>query len=200
MLLALDPGMNSPGVALFAPDPAGGPWPQLVAAARVSIPGRYALEDAGQRWFYVADAISTWFFQNAKDQRHTIIAFEKPQWYQRTKSKVDPNDLVGIAGVAANVCGMLRPAKIISPEPAVWIGQVPKVCQVCKGKAKKQCLACKGSAWRTPRGSFIRRRLTEAELALVPDQNDAIDAVGVGLWACGRLTPVSVLSNGRDGR
>lgn len=200
MLLAIDPGMNSPGVALFAPHPAGEPFPVLVAASRVSIPGHLAQCDAGQRWFYVAQHICRWFAGHQVPYDNMIVAFEKPQWYQRTKSKGDPNDLVGVAGVAAAVCGLMQPSKIISPEPAVWIGQLPKVCQVCKGRAKKQCRECRGSAWETPRGRYIRRRLSEIELALVPDQNDAIDAVGIGLWACGRLEKHVVFSNGRDGR
>jgi hypothetical protein len=200
VLLSIDPGMNSPGVALFMPDPKGGPWPVLVAAARLASPRHLADNDAGQRWFYVADAIASWYFRTSSDHRDLVLAFEKPQWYQRAKSKGDPNDLVGVAGVAANVCGMLRPAKIYSPEPSVWIGQLSKVCKACKGVAKKKCLVCRGSAWETVRGQYIRKRLTADELAKCPDQNDAIDAVGIGLWASGRLTPHTVFSNGRDGR
>ena len=89
-------------------------------------------------------------------------------------------------------------AAILTPTPAEWIGQLSKVCPACRGKAKKKCSECRGSAWETPRGRRIRSRLTPAELALVPDQNDAIDAVGLGLYALGRLTPQRSLSNGRD--
>lgn len=199
MLVALDPGMNSPGVAVFHPGKA--PYPDLYAAGRVSIPRHLAENDAGQRWYYVAKHIVEWLAARVPMLTPPgIIAFEKPQWYQRAKSKGDPNDLVGVAGVAANVCGLLQPSKIISPEPATWIGQLSKVCPTCQGKAKKKCVDCRGSAWETPRGRYIRKRLSADELALVPDQNDAIDAVGIGLWALGRLKPHTVFSNGRDGR
>jgi len=97
--------------------------------------------------------------------------------------------------------------EVFSPMPAEWVGQLSKVCAYCDGKkgrgrGKKRvlCPECKGSDWETPRGRRIRSRLSPAELALVPDQNDAIDAVGLGLWKLGRFTPRSVLSNGRDGR
>lgn len=224
MLLSIDPGMNSPGVALF--DNAS----RLFRAGRVPIPTRYATYRPGHRWMVVARDIVQWLcsesgVNHVDDRMITDVVFEKPQWYQRAKSKGDPNDLVGVAGVAANVTGMLschRDIRVFSPEPAEWIGQCPKVCPVCKGKKtaptigftqsminakngkhkreKTYCAACGSSAWGTPRGQVIRRRLDERELALVPDQNDAIDAVGIGLFAVDRLKPVSIFSNGRDGR
>jgi hypothetical protein len=213
MLLSLDPGMNSPGVALFV----GG---QLSAAARVAVPDGFADLPDGARWMHVGHEIATWARARGEVRR---VVFEKPQWYQRGKSKGDPNQLVGVAGVAANVTGMLvcdHPIEVLSPTPAEWIGQLPKVCQTCKGKkttgvplmpgsrdvgkparrVKTICRACGNSAWGTPRGRRIRSRLTDAEIALVPDQNDAIDAVGIGLFALGRLERVSVFSNGNDGR
>lgn len=195
MFLAIDPGLNSPGVALFKSD-------VLIAAARIRVPDEFAEFSPGERWCEVAQLIARWVM-TLDDILHVV--FERPQWYARGKSKGDPNQLAGVAGVAAAVCGILtgvngdRPL-ISSPTPAEWIGQLSKVCPACKGKAKKKCAECRGSAWETPRGRFIRKRLSEAELALVPDQNDAIDAVGLGLFILGRLKPRSVLSNGRDGR
>ena len=186
MLLALDPGLNSPGVALFDTG-------ALLAATRIAVPDTWVrIASAGQRWLEVAKLIVAW------SSRHDVdtVVFEKPQWDARSK-KVDPNDLVGIAGVAANVTGHLRSARVLSPTPLEWIGQLSKKCHVCKKNLKK-CPECKGSAWETPRGRRIRSRLTPNELALVPDQNDAIDAVGLGLWSLGRLTPRTFFSNGRD--
>lgn len=197
MLLALDPGTNSPGIALFENG-------QLRAANRIQ-GSNYRLLPDGQRWLEVAKSIATWLQIMGCDDLINDLVFEKPQWYAATKSKGDPNQLAGVAGVAAATCGILATLscdgfRIKSPTPAEWIGQLSKVCPVCKGKAKKKCPECRGSAWETPRGRRIRSRLSPAELALVPDQNDAIDAVGLGLWALGRLTRHSVHSNGRDGR
>ena len=197
MLLAIDPGMNSPGVALFVPST---PGQMLRHAARIPAPSNFKDLPDGARWLHVAHLIAQW--ANEKGRVKTVV-FEKPQWYAREKSKGDPNQLVGVAGVAANVTGILsvcESLEVLSPTPAEWIGQVPKVCPVCKGKAKRKCKACEGSAWKTPRGVRIRSRLAPDEIALVPDQNDAIDAVGLGLFALGRLQRHSVFSNGRDGR
>ena len=197
MLLAIDPGMNSPGVALFVPNT---PEQMLRHAARLVIPEDWNTLPDGARWLRVAAEIHSWAAARGVVK---AVVFERPQWYARGKSKGDPNQLAGVAGVAANVTGRLsvfETLEILSPKPAEWIGQLPKVCGVCRGKAKKKCLECRGSAWETPRGRFIRSRLRPDELALVPDQNDAIDAVGLGLWALGRLKPKAVFSNGRDGR
>lgn len=196
MLLALDPGMNSPGAALFVPNT---PGMMLRHAARISIPPAFASRPDGARWLAVAHEIARW--ANALGRIQAVV-FERPQWYTAAKSKGDPNQLAGVAGVAANVTGILsvcEPLEVYSPKPAEWIGQLSKVCPVCEGKAKRKCGECKGSAWETPRGRRIRSRLEPDELALVPDQNDAIDAVGLGLWALGRLEPRRTFSNGRDG-
>lgn len=196
MLIALDPSLNSPGAAWFGED-------GLVAAARFNTIEYKDLPD-GERWLHVARVLAGWSFPRllAAPCRLLTIVFERPQVYTRDKSKGDPNHLVGIAGVASCLVGILSvhgPVTVSSPHPGEWIGQLPKTCHACKKNLKK-CPVCRGSAWNTPRGKRIRSRLSPAELALVPDQNDAIDAVGLGLWASGRLAPRSVFSNGKDGR
>jgi hypothetical protein len=177
----------------------------LVRAANVEIPRHVADKPDGQRWLIVAVYIEAWLGVDAYPSR---LIFERPQWYAREKSKGDPNQLAGVVGVASMLVGrlskrwahaLLDDGCVLSPTPAEWIGQIPKTCPACKANRKK-CPVCKGSAWNTPRGKRIRSRLSDTELALVPDQNDAIDAVGLGLFALGRLTPKTVLSNGRDGR
>lgn len=193
MLLGLDPGTRSPGLAFFGDH-------GLVAADRCRVDD-LADEPDGQRWFDIARRLAAWALARVPSGPLHIV-FERPQWYQRGKSKGDPNQLAGLTGVAGNLCGILSAhyhITIASWKPAEWIGQLPKTCPVCK-ENKKKCPVCNGSAWRTPRGKRIRASLSPAELALVPDQNDAIDAVGLGLFELGRLTPRSVFSNGRDGR
>ncbi len=206
MLLALDPGMNSPGIAVFCSSGLG-------HAERVVVPKEYAALEDGERWLRVAEAIARASVRAIRGQTTPScldVIFERPQWYAKAKSKGDPNQLAGVASVAACAVGILVNCfalKVFSPKPAEWIGQLSKECPYCKGRkgtgrGKKRvlCPECRGSDWETPRGRRIRSRLSPAELALVPDQNDAIDAVGLGLHHLGRLTPRSVLSNGRDGR
>jgi hypothetical protein len=210
MLLAIDPGMNSPGVALYDIVRR-----EVRAANALEIPSDWVTIEAGQRWRAVGDEIVRWT-QNAVGGfvALTDIIFEKPHWYARHKSKGDPNQLVGIAGVAANVTGAMRTVTgIRSPEPSEWIGQLPKVCPVCEGRKTaprtdgkrgrgkpRICSACNNSAWGTPRGRRIWSKLTDKERAVVPDQNDAIDAVGLALYWDRRLERVSIFSNGHDGR
>ncbi len=197
MLLAVDPGTNSPGMALFDDNNV------LLKAERFDLSEFAGLPD-GQRWLKCGRILGGWVLRECAIHKPELlhVVFERPQWYARGKSKGDPNQLAGIAGVAANLTGFLSvygPIDVMSPTPAEWIGQLPKTCKTC-GANKKKCLACKGSAWNTLRGRYIGARLSEREHALVPDQNDAIDAVGIGLFALGRLKPKRVFSNGRDGR
>jgi hypothetical protein len=183
VLLAIDPSVNSPGVALFENG-------RLQAADRI-LSRNYRLLPDGQRWLEIAKSIASWLQLQGCDDLINDLVFERPQWYAAAKSKGDPNQLAGLAGVAAATCGILATLsvsgfRIKSPTPAEWIGQLPK--------------ATKGSAKESPRARRILSRLDENEIKLVPNQHDAIDAVGLGLWALGRLTPRTVLSNGRDGR
>lgn len=194
MLLALDPGLNSPGVAIFNPS--------LIAADRFNTEEYAGLPD-GERWLQVARTLAGWALKHLERAKPDLLSiiFERPQVYTRDKSVGDPNHLVAIGGVASCLVGILSvygPVKVSSPHPGEWVGQLSKKCSICKKNLKK-CPECKGSAWNTPRGRRIRSRLSAAELALVPDQNDAIDAVGLGLFELGRLAPRQAFSNGRDG-
>jgi hypothetical protein len=190
MLLAVDPSVRSPGAALF--DSAG----HLVACTRLLITLEVSPKLEGQRWLAVALAIANWVAKQGR--RPSELVYELPQIYTWSKSKGDPNDLIGLAGVGAALSGIYSNARVTTPKPDEWVQGTSKVCVACKGKAKKKCKTCEGSAWKTPRGQRIRSRLSAAELALVPDQNDAIDAVGIGLFVLGRLAPVRVYSSGQQ--
>lgn len=194
MLLAIDPGLNSPGLALFDRG-------LLARAVRLNTSEYTGLPD-GERWLQVARSLAAWVLPQLKQRQPDLlsIVFERPQIYTREKSKGDPNHLAAIAGVASCLVGILStygPVTVGSPHPHEWIGQLAKTCHVCKKNLKK-CPECRGSAWNTPRGRRIHSRLGTDELALVPDQNDAIDAVGLGLWSLGRLQPRCVFSNGKE--
>ncbi len=177
MLLAVDPSVRSPGVALFRRD-------LLLAVTRLSCKRVSSISD-GQHWLNVARQIRAWAIMQCTVDDVTTLVYERPQIYRAAKSKGDPNDLIGLAGVGAALSGLLG-VNVLSPSPAEWIGQLPK--------------STKGSAFASPRAQRIVSRLSPEERALVPDQHDAIDSVGLGLWGLGRLTPKTVLSNGRDGR
>ncbi len=182
-LISVDPSIRSAGVAWFQDR-------ELTGAIRVC--EELSQDNTGIRCLRMAGAIFKFTSLNTAD-----LAFEWPQIYRAVKSKGDPNDLIGIAGVGSALAGLMAGRALLgglsTPTPAEWIGQLPKTCQLCKGKRKRTC-RCKGSSWATPRGMRIRSRLTAAELALIPDQNDVIDAVGIGLYALGRLDPARVFA------
>ncbi len=178
-VLALDPSVRSPGVAVFERG-------RLTYADRVKVPLSGWSSD-GERWQMVADAIVS--MCRGLPQAN-IIVYEKPQIYTAVKSKGDPNDLIPLAAIGAIfACRMLQvdppciggPARILTPTPAEWIGQCPK--------------ATKGSAFESPRAKRILSRLDAEEMALVPDQHDAIDAIGLGLFCLGRLKPKRVFTS-----
>lgn len=180
-LVALDPSLVSPGIALFR----GG---SLYAAKRIRIsvdafPGARALHVAHEvcAWLHACGAAPRW------------LVYEWPQVYRAAKSKGDPNDLIGLAAVGGSLAGALAIAAgarneslgVYSPTPAEWIGQLPKTTR--------------GDATLSPRAGLILRSLSVAERAEVPAQHDAIDAVGLGLWALGRLNITRVFHGASPG-
>lgn len=187
MLLAVDPSVRSPGAALFENK-------RLIACTRLVLE-RDESASQGQHWMDVAQTLRRWARAQHLGPIDELV-FERPQIYTWAKSKGDPNDLIGLAGVGSALAGLLTPSLITTPKPDEWAGQVSKVCPVCKGKAKRKCKTCEGSAFRTPRGQRIMSRLDAAERALVPDQHDALDAVGIGLFAVGRYGVQRVYSSG----
>jgi hypothetical protein len=176
-LLAADPSVNSPGAALFR----GG---VLLTAERVKVEKSWAKLDRGERASRVASAIIRWGIAYNMEPR--FLVYEWPQVYVASKSKGDPNDLISLAAVGAELAGQLSIALIqrdiclvrLTPTPAEWIGQIPK--------------SKTGDPWDSPRGARIKSRLTETEFRAVAPSHDAIDAAGLGLWALGRLDRIRV--------
>ena len=170
-LLAIDPSVRSPGAAIFRDG-------VLIFAGKVKV-AKLAFDSEGERWQQVVEAIVTWATEH--DCRlPTKITYERPQIYTAAKSKGDPNDLIALAAIGAGVVAwycsdriLPKDFSIVTPTPAQWAGQIPK--------------ATKGDAMTSPRAQRILSRLTEAEIARMPNQHDAIDAVGLGLHALGRL-------------
>ena len=170
VLLAVDCSLVTPGAALFVDG-------VLVRAERVKAAAwvKKTLSRAS-RCAVVASAIEAWgrsvLLGQTDRGKMTELVLEWPQIYRASKSKGDPNDLLGIAGVAAALAALVGvPCK--SPTPAEWIGQLPK--------------ATSGDPWTSPRGARVRARLGAEELAACENTHDAIDAVGLGLWSLGRL-------------
>lgn len=176
-LIAVDPSIRSPGVALFR---AG----VLVAADRVKIDEDVHELEIGMRCARVAADIVRWSMEVRASPRFLVV--EWPVIYPGRRAKagrqVKPKDILTLAGVAGAVAGIFGAALahrgvgllVKSPTPAEWVGQLPK--------------ATDGDPLESPRGGLIASVLSPAELALVPKKHDAVDAVGLGLWGLNRLT------------
>lgn len=198
-LLALDPSIRSAGVALFR----GG---VLVAADNVKCDvlrgdnGKPIEESDAARVQRMAAEIAEWVARHQAAPR--VLVTEWPQIYDRShmnakQRNVDQNDQFGMAGVVGAVIGILslvaaaRDAalevvtaaevvadlEVISATPAEWMGgQVKKATTVKAAKTSARALR-------------IQERLSGDELLIweAVKSHDAIDAVGIGLWAIGRF-------------
>jgi hypothetical protein len=177
-LLAVDPSLTAPGAALFRNG-------ILLAAERVKIDRSYTQMDRGERCSWVANDIFCWGLRYY-GMRPTTLVFEWPQIYSVGKSKSDPNDLVSLAAIGADLAGKLTGTLLtrITPTPAEWIGQCPK--------------RTTGDPWTSPRGVRIKSRLSTEEFKRVVPSHDAVDAVGLGLYALGRLDRKRVFSGASE--
>lgn len=185
-LLAIDPSLNSPGMSLFRHG-------VLAACGRIRIHKDFAALGIGARCLRVAQEIAVWYSEQEEIGTLRTIVFEWPQIYIDAKSKGDQNNLLGLVGVGQSLAAMFtignvhasqRPPEVVTPTPADWTGQLPKTVN---GKLPK-------SAWESPRGARVRSKLQPGELRLVPDQHDAVDSLGLGLWSLGRYTLHRVFS------
>lgn len=185
-LLAIDPSVRSVGVALFRHG-------VLVASGHLRMPAEWMELPPAARCLRVAQEILAWYGEQEGASTIRTVVFEWPQIYIDAKSKGDQNGLLGLVGVGQSVAALVtmrnimldvRPPELVSPTPAEWTGQLPKTVG---GKKPK-------SAFDTPRGSRIRTNLQRGELAVVDDQHDAIDGLGLGLFALNRYTHKRVFS------
>lgn len=172
-LVALDPGVRSPGIALFR---AG----ILVAAKRLKGCTR-TKDQPGARWLRVAHIAAAWC-TTVKAYPRTLV-YEKPQIYGVGKSEVDPNDLIGLVGIGSAFAGILAMGmaaqdvalEVVTPEPDEWTMGTKKNTE--------------GDPFDCTRARAIFSRLSPEEAELVPASHDALDAVGLGLFATGRFRP-----------
>lgn len=167
-LLAIDPGINGCGVAVFD---AG----KLVEACYVksdaptSVPAIERVQ-AMARWVQEY-ASSIWPVTGPAE-----IALEWPQVYTQGKLKGDPNDLLLLAAVDAAICARLeRPATTY--RPVEWKGALPK-----------------GAAFE----ARVMDRLTEFERKGIVRcgslTHNVIDAIGIGLHHLGRFERKRVIA------
>jgi hypothetical protein len=168
-VLAVDPSIRSSGVAVFR-------FGRLAASTVIKL--RATDDSVIVRCLDMADTIAGW---SACVAERVLLVVEWPQWYRAAKSKGDPNDLAGLAGVSGALAGILAMRlgglEAHGYTPAQWAGQLPKSKTVRGAKT-------------SPRAVRILSRLSPDERACVDERShDAIDAIGLGLYHLGRLEP-----------
>lgn len=177
-VLALDPGLTKPGVALLRDG-------RIIRADRLKIPKEWSKLEILDRSDRVAATAYEWFAQFSYGISHLcnpvqlILVVEFPQWYGDNEKGIDANDLAGLAAIAGSMAGRLRArctreVVVRSPKPREVWGTVPK--------------ATKGNPWKSPRGHRLATRLNTDERANVANYHDALDAAGLALWGAGRWT------------
>lgn len=146
----------------------------LVAAEAIKVPRRLGDElDLGARVHAYADLVSLWFrmlmerrwIQPACGDKVTLV-YEWPQVYGVGHSRGDPNDLPPLAALGAAVARDLKPNRIVTPKPREWQGGTSKNLDAPKDSSRYKRIAA---------------IITPAELALIPDDHDAIDAACLAL-------------------
>lgn len=163
-IVALDPGVRNPAICLLIDG-------TVIKAQRVKLPVKWAKLPPGERSRQIGNLIVNTVEQISKKPITTVI-YEWPQIYRIGKSKGNPNKLLPLVAVGATVAALIG-AETQSPTPHEWIGNLPK--------------SEKGDPWQSPRGQFIKRRLSKEELENVQNTHDAIDACGLALFCAGRL-------------
>lgn len=101
------------------------------------------------------------------------IVMEWPQVYGQGGAKASPRALLDVAAAAGAVAASCGLTKCIRVKPAEWKGQVPKESH----------------------NERVLARLSQDEKAVFErwvlhgpaKENDVIDAIGIGLWAIGRM-------------
>ena len=166
MLVALDPGLNRSGLALFQDG-------ELVFADAVKISARGdVVSRAARMGAKIVNVVHVEDFLDAE------LIVELPQIYQREggKSKGSPNLLIPLAVV----CGAVAVSfvDVHSVLPSAWKGQVPKQTRT-------------GS---NPVADRVVARLTALERQHIAAKapHDVYDAVGIGLWHLGRFERLRV--------
>lgn len=175
--IVVDPSVRSAGVAYFR----GG---RLTAVAGIKL---LSVAERAEKCVSMTHKIVAWArgYVGANPVR---VVVEWPQVYRTAKSKGDPNDLLGLAGVCVGVASALNAVQVVSYTPAEW-EPAPKVSDERK---RKKLGPIDSEAFTSPRGLRVMSRLTDGERIIVPLSHDAVDAIGIGLHDLHRLDRVRV--------
>lgn len=174
-LLAIDPSINSCGVAMFQHG-------KLSAVKTITAQSDWSNDDVAKRCLRMGQEVVAWIHDLGIVP--DVLAAEWPQTYPNASPKINQS-LIGLSGVIGVVSGILalglasrdQTLEVVSFLPAEWTHRLPKTK--------------KGDPRDSVRGRNIARRLDPLELTLFQTaklNHDSVDAIGIGLHAVGRPT------------
>lgn len=159
-LLSVDPGTERMGLALFDAE-----TKKLVLARLLRATEKTAFE----RVYRMGQMLDLTASELGAHKSYTLV-MEYPQVHRHgPAAKADPDDILVLMAAFGAVLAKLPKASAMKfPRPGQWKGQVPKK------------IMCKR----------ILEALSDVERALLKplkEDHNAVDAVGLGLWALGRM-------------
>lgn len=167
-VIAVDPGMIHPAIAIFH-------HTFLRRACRVKVPNALKKLPVGERCRQVVDLIGAVCIEVMLTERASAIIVERPQIYQASRAKGDPNDLIPLAMIIGGVAQGFG-APVVSPLPHEWAGAIKK--------------STTGDPWKSGRGDLVKMLLHATdELPHCESSHDAIDCTMMGLKVLGRVRP-----------
>lgn len=158
MILTLDPGIRGCGVALFAP----GRELQWASYVRNPIKKGAGLDAITAMGCAVVRSVPLYLLSR--------FVGEWPQIYRVGMGKGDPNDLPPLAGVVSAVAALLPDAVSLAVSPRQWKGTID-------GDAMTRRIL----------GLLTPEEVARAQPCAASLAHNMWDAVGIGLWAVGRL-------------
>jgi RNase H-fold protein (predicted Holliday junction resolvase) len=161
MLLSVDPGLRTCGVAL---------WNEGILHSAKLVRGHKSEFDA-PAWLTMADAVSAF----TGDESVDTLVIELPQVYQRGggKTKGDPNDLIQLAAAVGAITTRMNCTTNIVYRPAQWKHQLPK--EVIEDRTKQ---------------ILSDVELRRVDLPAITLRHNVWDAVAIGLYHLKRREPL----------
>lgn len=160
--LAIDPGKKLCGAALFVDD---------------KLRFLEVIEGAGP--LEVIHAVDDWYLDKLMRLNHNAfqpisLLVVEGQTIYRGVSRENPNDLLPLAFVSGGICALVDAEEVRNPSPKEWTGSVKKA-------VRHQRLLARMSA--------EDRALVEGLTCSNRLAHNAVDAIGLGLFALGLLRP-----------
>lgn len=186
LIVSIDPGIRGCGVAAFSEA-------ELLHADYVLNPqtrGNGILQVLS-----MARAIRNHLDREGVYTPHTVVA-ERPQVYDRTKSRGDPNDLVPLEGIGACLAGLFDPQHVAGYLPREWKGTIDP--EEISRRVRSRLSTIEFSRRIVPGNtcSACTFHRTEQD-CLKPDSclaHNVHDAIGIGLKYLGRFEPLKVIA------